>query len=120
MKKRIVFLDDDVNFLNGIKRVLMGRCEWDIMTFSEVDGMFRQLENGGADVVISDYRMPGTNGLSILGRIKDEYPSVRRILLSGQATNEVYNEASVIAERYLEKPCEADVIIQVIRELAGE
>lgn len=120
MKKRIVFLDDDVNFLNGIKRVLMGRYDWDIVTFSDVDSMFRQLENNGADVVISDYRMPGTNGLAILGRIKDEYPSVRRILLSGQATNEVYNEASIIAERYLEKPCEADMIIQVIRELTGE
>jgi len=119
MKKKVVFLDDDTNFLNGIKRVLKGTNDWDVATFSDPDMLFRELSAGGVNVIVSDYRMPGTNGLVILERVKNEYPSVRRILLSGQATNEVYNEASVIAERYLEKPCDADMILKVINELTG-
>ena len=119
MKMKVVFLDDDINFLNGIKRVLKRTPDWDVATFTDVELLFGELAGGGVNVVISDYRMPGINGLAVLERVRSEYPSVHRVLLSGQATNEVYNEASIIAERYLEKPCDADMILNVINELAG-
>jgi DNA-binding NtrC family response regulator len=120
MKKTIVFLDDDLNFLNGIKRVLRGMGEWDIITCVEADKVFQELARGNVDVVVSDYRMPEIDGLTVLGRIKTEYPSVHRVLLSGQVSDAVYNESLAVAERYLEKPCDAEMIYKVINELMGE
>jgi len=119
MKKRIVFLDDDIKFLNGIKRVFRDMGEWDIITCLKAEKVFQELAEGHVDVVVSDYRMPEVDGLTVLGRIKTEYPSVHRVLLSGQVSDAVYNESLAVAERYLEKPCDAEMIYNVINELMG-
>ena len=56
------------------------------------------------DVVFSDMRMPGMDGITLLGHIRDRFPTTGRIILSG------YSEAAQIrsisiAHRVVSKPC---------------
>lgn len=62
------------------------------------------------DVVISDMRMPGMDGVELLAQLAHSYPSMRRIILTGHADLErtmgAINAGRV--HRYLTKPCPID------------
>jgi CheY-like chemotaxis protein len=60
-------------------------------------------EAGPFDVVISDRRMPGMDGATLLGHIRDRYPSTARILLSGYPEVELSTRAVPAAHRFLAK-----------------
>ncbi len=72
----------------------------------------------GFDVVISDMRMPGMDGTELLQLLAHDYPSMRRIILTGHAdvehTMKAINAGRV--QRYLTKPWKNDELADVVRE----
>ncbi len=115
MKKRILFVDDEKNILQGLERMLRGmRGEWD-MRFAESGAMaLAMMKNEPFDVVVADMRMPGMDGGELLGRIKDLDPQVVRIVLSGHSEMEMVMKAVRTAHQYLAKPCDADTLRSTI------
>lgn len=115
MKKGILFVDDEPNILSGIKRMLRSmRKEYD---FHFAEGGREALELMGEnsiDAVISDMRMPGMDGAELLTTVKELYPQVIRIMLTGQADEEsVYRTVSVV-HQFLSKPCDPDTLKDII------
>jgi putative nucleotidyltransferase with HDIG domain len=112
---RIIFVDDEIRVLDGIRRLLyLMRPEWE-MSFA--CGGERALEIMAAtphDVVISDIRMPGMDGTELLFRISVRHPEVIRIALSGQSERDLTLKAAVCAHQYLSKPCDADSLKHTI------
>jgi DNA-binding NtrC family response regulator len=72
-------------------------------------------------VVISDHLMPGGNGMSFLVRAREEYPEMRRILVTGYMKPEMLmrsvNEAALF--RYLLKPVSLSELVKVVQEAAA-
>ena len=103
----ILIVDDDENLLKSFRRVLSRHFDTDI-----ADGPEAALEKlkGGADydIVISDYRMPGMDGVSLLSAVRSMRPDSVRMLLTGYAELEVairaVNEGNIF--RLLTKPCD--------------
>ncbi len=90
MKFKILFVDDELNVLNGIKRMLYSmKSEWEI--FYAQNGMqaLDILKKNKIDIIISDIKMPGMDGAQLLSEVKNKYPQIIRITLSGYA-NETY------------------------------
>jgi len=73
-------------------------------------------------VIISDLRMPGMDGTSFLGRVRDQTPSSVRILLTGHADVDAavaaVNEAQVF--RFLTKPCRTSTLLGILEEATAE
>lgn len=68
------------------------------------------------DVVVLDIKMPGTNGLEILNRVKSEFPDVYVVLNSAYGTFK--NEASVQkADGYVIKSSDLTELLQTIEKL---
>ncbi len=71
-------------------------------------------------VVISDHLMPGGNGMSFLVRAREEYPKMKRILVTGYMKPEMLirsvNEAALF--RYLLKPVTLNELVKVVQEAA--
>jgi HD-like signal output (HDOD) protein/CheY-like chemotaxis protein len=106
--KRILFVDDESKILDGIRRMLHGeRARWDMQFALGGEAALLACEAGGFDVVISDMRMPGMDGATLLGHIRDRYPSTARIILSGYAEAALATRAVPVAHRFLTKPCNA-------------
>jgi HD-like signal output (HDOD) protein len=59
------------------------------------------------DVVVSDMRMPGMDGATLLNRVKDASPGTARIMLSGHAEREAIVRALPALHQLLAKPCDA-------------
>ena len=79
---------------------------------------FDVLARHQVDVVVADYEMPEMNGIEFLKRVKQLYPSIVRIMLSGASDMHsliaTVNESAIY--KFLEKPVSARPFRQALRD----
>ena len=116
MKDRVLFVDDEPNVLDGIRRQLRNRVEIETAT-SAAAGLDIIRQQGPFAVVVSDMRMPEMDGARFLAKVNEISPQTVRMVLSGQADLEstiaAVNEGRVF--RFLLKPCNPETLLSVIR-----
>ncbi|MCG8604768.1 response regulator [bacterium] len=109
MAKRLLFVDDELNILQGLKRMLRPmRHEWEADFAESGQRALELLEESQFDVVISDMRMPGMDGVELLTKVMNRYPETIRLVLSGHADQDKIMESIGPAHQYLSKPCSTD------------
>ena len=111
MKHHILFVDDEPNILRGLRRMLYPlRDSWE-MTFAENGrDALRVLGKSSYDVIVSDMRMPGMDGAQLLSEVRQHYPHIVRIILSGHSDREMILRSVGSAHQCLAKPCDADML----------
>jgi HD-like signal output (HDOD) protein/ActR/RegA family two-component response regulator len=111
MKKRILFVDDEVNVLQGLRRMLNAmRHEWDMVFVESGQEALALLAQAPCDVIVSDMRMPGMDGVQLLTQVMERFPLTIRIILSGYADSSMVLKAVGPVHQYLAKPCDAATI----------
>ena len=120
MKEKILFVDDEPNVLDGIRRGL--RKAFEISTAPGAQAGLDLIEREGPfAVVVSDMRMPEMNGAQFLTKVRERNPECVRMVLSGEsdldAAIAAVNDGSIF--RFLRKPCGVDVLTRGV-ELAIE
>ncbi len=114
-KVNILFVDDDPNVLNGLRRMLRSlRSEWDFDFCDCGEEALRLLDRSSYDVVVSDMRMPGMNGAQLLEEVRLRQPKAARIILSGHCDEETALKSVGPVHQYLSKPCDAGVLKNTI------
>jgi two-component system NtrC family sensor kinase len=81
---KVLFVDDEQNVLNAIKRVFLDEKCVILSATSGAEGL-KILSKHRVQVVVSDYRMPGMNGIEFLKEVRMQWPETIRIVLSGYA-----------------------------------
>ncbi len=118
--KRILFVDDESRVLDGLQRMMYGtRKRWEMEFALGGEAALKACEQKPFDVVISDMRMPDMDGSTLLGHIRDRYPSSARVILSGYSEPELATRAVSVAHRFLAKPCSASELQAVIERLCA-
>ena len=116
MKDRVLFVDDEPNVLDGIRRQLRNRVDIETAT-SAAAGLDIIRQQGPFAVVVSDMRMPEMDGARFLAKVNEIAPQTVRMVLSGQAdlesTISAVNEGRVF--RFLLKPCNSETLFGVIQ-----
>jgi response regulator RpfG family c-di-GMP phosphodiesterase len=87
----ILCVDDEPNILNALKRLLR-KEDYQIMTANSGAEGLALLEKNNVHLVISDHRMPEMSGTEFLKVVKEKYPDIIRITLTG------YTEVDAITE----------------------
>src|SRR4030067_587909 len=106
---RILFVDDEPNVLSALRRSLRNmREEWEMEFIEGAENALERLKHAAFDVIVSDIRMPGMDGVELLKRVKQLYPAMTRLALSGHADLELALESSTIIHQFLAKPCEPE------------
>ncbi|HYB21715.1 MAG TPA: response regulator, partial [Thermodesulfobacteriota bacterium] len=82
MPEKILFVDDDSNLLASYQRQLRGKYTVEISPDGQ-QGLEAISNHGPYPVIISDYRMPGMNGVHFLSRAREIAPDSVRMLLTG-------------------------------------
>ena len=107
--KRVLFVDDEQNVLDGLRNLLRNkRRDWDMSFACGGEAAFGLLKEMLFDVVVTDMRMPKIDGVAVLSRVMELQPRAVRIVLSGQTDPESVMKTVFLAHRYLAKPCEAE------------
>lgn len=106
----IVIVDDEEMVLTSLRSFLLLESDYQVETFSSPQKALESLKDSPVDLVISDYLMPGMNGIEFLLQVKNLHPFATRILLTGYADKE--NAIKAINEvglyQYVEKPWNND------------
>ncbi len=117
---KILMVDDDEIFTLMINEAIQQENNIEILAVETAYDFFNSLETFHPDIAIIDYNLPEKNGLEILTELKEKYPSVTPIVLSGQADINVVVEAyKKGAQRYIMKNENATIeLIQNVKELS--
>ena len=114
---RVLLLDDEVRLLKALERALVSEG-FQIWTATEPEAALGVLRQQPIDVVVSDYRMPHTDGVSFLEEVRRLRPETRRVLLTGQADinsiAEAINHGAI--HRLFLKPWEHLDLVTALRE----
>ncbi|MFZ0481732.1 MAG: response regulator [Terriglobales bacterium] len=112
MPKRLLFVDDDVLVLEGLRRALHGPLrDWDMHFVDNAAAALSALDQQAYDAVVSDMRMPVMDGAQLLEEVKRRYPSVIRLVLSGQSSREAVFRSIAPAHQFLSKPCDPQELV---------
>ena len=115
MKSSVLFVDDETNVLSGLRRMLRNmRGEWDMTFVDSGKKAIELMQDKPFDVVVSDMRMPGMDGATLLSEVRRRQPRAVRIILSGYAEKESVLRTVGPAHQYLAKPCDAAVVVDTI------
>jgi DNA-binding NtrC family response regulator len=116
MKPTILVVDDDERSLSVLDRVL-SIAGYEVLTTvcgTEVECL---LETQSPDIVLLDIRMPGIDGLTILGRVKGDRPNLPIVMMSAYVTMTSLDEAIRSgADGFLEKPFDIDDLRSCLAE----
>ncbi len=118
---KILFVDDEPRILEGIERMLFHLSdEWEMeFVTSGHDALEELEEEGDYEVIVTDMRMPGMDGASLLAEVNKRHPNIVRIVLSGHAEQEAAMRAVPVAHQYLNKPCKANLLQEVVERACG-
>ncbi|HET7178530.1 MAG TPA: response regulator [Chryseosolibacter sp.] len=112
----ILLIDDDRLLLRALPAVFQnGPRAITVDTASSVEQALRLIQGTEYDVIISDFSMPGLNGMDFLKECKTVRPDIPIILLTGYGTHELEEEAlKEGAYALIQKPVDADVFLSVV------
>ncbi len=117
---RVVIVDDDATVLRSFKRALtVRRPTWVVATVSDFKGALTHLAENPCDVFVTDYEMPELNGIEVLSKVRDQWPSVRRVILSGKPPDLVDFAPQDLVQAWVRKAWGADELIAVVEDLVA-
>lgn len=107
---RVMVVDDETSIVNAVRRELsqppFGRFRYQVEGFTDPQAALRRLEEHSFAAVISDYRMPGMDGLTFLKAVRHAQPECALLVLSGQTDLhglvQLINETHIY--RFIPKP----------------
>jgi len=115
--EKILFVDDEVSVLDAMKRTFHKKFDLQVANSAE-HGLSLMRANGNFAVLVSDYNMPGCDGIGFLSQAAKISPDSVRIMLTGLAQFETsiraVNEGHVF--RFLAKPCPNDVLEKALTD----
>jgi DNA-binding NtrC family response regulator len=115
----ILLVDDEMPFVDTMSKRLKKRDTTVIPAYSGPEALECLKQHNDIEVIILDVKMPGMDGIETLRMIKQKYPLVEVIMLTGHATVETGIEGMKLgAFDYLLKPCEIEDLIMKVKEAA--
>jgi CheY-like chemotaxis protein len=120
--QRILIVDDEESVLTVLRDSLGKRSDFrQITTATDGSSALEYLRKDSFDLVITDYRMAGMNGLELLEAVRSIQPKARVILMTAYGSDELEAEAHRRqAYRYLAKPLEIGTFRRVVEEALAD
>ncbi|WP_028672291.1 HD domain-containing phosphohydrolase [Saccharospirillum impatiens] len=113
----VLIVDDEDNVRKSLKR-LLSRHQYQAVTAENFDQAIAQLADHSIDLLITDLRMPGKDGIELLRYAYQHHPNVARILLTGHAdvehTVRAINEGATGV--ILTKPWDDAILLRAVEE----
>lgn len=114
MARAVLFVDTDRFMLKALKRVFRREQQWQVHYAEGAQAALEILKTHSINILFTEIRLAGTNGLELLGLVQSHYPEVVRIILSGYASQDVLIQSVGVAHQYLAKPCDDKQLLDTL------
>ncbi|MBT8358638.1 MAG: response regulator [Desulfobacterales bacterium] len=117
LKKKVLFVDDESNILKSYNRMLR-KMPWQIFTALSGEKALELLNKETMDIIITDIKMPNMHGIDLVKNIRKIDTNIPIVICSGyHGMKEDDNMRFYDIAAFLEKPLEADILENKIKEL---
>ncbi len=118
-QRHILLVEDTLDVAQALSHALRlprgGNYQVEICETGEC--ALKQLQNQYFDLLISDFRLPGIDGLELLKHARQLTPKTRRILITAIGSSQVEEEARQIADAYFAKPFSLREMIYTVQQI---
>jgi DNA-binding NtrC family response regulator len=115
MKRRLLLVEDDEVFMRPLQRTLEVEG-YEVVPASSAERAVEALKSEDVDLVLTDRRLPGVDGVELVRRVKADHPDLGVVVMTAYGSIESAVEAMRLgAEDYLLKPFEAAELLVVVR-----
>ncbi len=112
---RVLVVDDEKNIRRTLRMVL-GDLSAELEDVGSAEEALRVMRETPADVILLDIKLPGMDGIELLGKLRREWPATEVVMISGHATIQDAIEATRLgAYDVLEKPLDRDRVVLSIK-----
>ncbi|MCW0180412.1 MAG: sigma-54 dependent transcriptional regulator [Zavarzinia sp.] len=116
----ILVVDDEPRSVEVIARVLDE--DFEVLTATGAEAALRHLENNWVQVVLADQRMPDVTGVALLAQVRERWPDIARILITGYTDPDdmikAINDAGIY--QFIAKPWHPDQLLLTVRNAARQ
>jgi len=113
---KLLVVDDEIEICDFLKAFFEER-EFLVTTANSGPAALEALEQESPQVVLLDIHMPGMDGMSVLKRIKENYPRIKVIMVTALETQEKIEEAMRLgADNYITKPLSLEYLEKDVQE----
>ncbi len=118
-QRHILLVEDTQNVAQALSRALRlprgGNHQVEICETGEC--ALKQLQSQCFDLLISDFRLPGINGMELLKYARQCTPQTRRILITALESSQVEEKARKLADAYFAKPFSLREMIYTVQQI---
>ncbi|MFQ5661447.1 MAG: nitrogen regulation protein NR(I) [Gammaproteobacteria bacterium] len=115
-KQHTVWVVDDDKSIRWVLEKAFMKEDLEVVSFDKPDKMLARFAEGPPDVIISDIRMPGTDGISLLENIKQQVPDIPVIIMTAYSDlDRTVSSFEGGAFEYLSKPFDVDEVITLVK-----
>jgi hydroxymethylpyrimidine pyrophosphatase-like HAD family hydrolase/CheY-like chemotaxis protein len=121
-RAHILIIEDSLGVARALNRTLslpQGGGYW-VETCESGEAALERLRRARFDLLITDLRLPGMNGLALLEHARQISPETRSVLITAFGSPQVEERARHLANAYLPKPFRLHNLIQIVHRILGE
>ncbi len=112
----ILFVDAEKYHLSAMKRSFrLDQKNWTVSLADDAVAALRTILEKPVDVMVTETHLPGMDGLELLEVVRQRFPRIIRIVLSGHVDRDVVLKSVGIAHQYLTKPCDDKKLKETIK-----
>ena len=115
-KRTVLIVDDELTLLRTLRDALRRQSdELEVLTAGRADEALELMELTTVDLVVTDFRMPGQDGITFISNISHKYPNTRCILMTAHGDSETKSKSLANgAVSFIEKPFDLDFFISEV------
>ncbi|MBW1800041.1 MAG: response regulator [Deltaproteobacteria bacterium] len=117
--KRILLVDDDALIRNSLSMAFRNKGAKVVAAETAEEGL-KCLDKGDVDIIISDYRLPGIDGLQFFEKTNTVFPEILKIIITAYGDDHIAREAFRIGVHdYVQKPFSPKTLLGSMARLVG-
>ncbi|MEA2084733.1 MAG: response regulator [Thermodesulfobacteriota bacterium] len=118
MPERILVIDDELDMLMLLRMIIEDNTDYEVETTNNPSEALKMVMENDYDLVISDLKMPGMDGLELFDEVREMKPDLPLIIITAYSSLETSNEAikKGVAD-FITKPFRKDSIVFTINRV---
>jgi len=114
---KILVIDDEPVVLDSCRKVLE-EDGFDVRLVPSADEALKVIKDDGFDLLLVDVKMPKHDGIYLMQKVKEQWPDIPIIVMSGYTTPDTINDgAKMGAAAFIAKPFTPDELIKELRQV---
>ncbi|MBI5581091.1 MAG: response regulator [Deltaproteobacteria bacterium] len=115
-----ILVVDDNNFLRMVVSKMLARLGYEVSSADSGENGLRIFLKNEFDIVLSDYEMPGMDGVALACSVKKSSPRTRVVIMTGAGKESVFSRKSTAVDEVISKPFTLAEIDATIQNLSGK